>query len=157
MPPKRGRENGTLPGRTVKQQKVLNIIDQKFITTTKSKLGDFQQFLINELRSKGQENLAMLYKLMGAPETYKGIKRARAESRPRLTADQIIERQIASMDKHSIKYDKKGRIFDLQSGDILDFALMMYLDMYHDNTVNTDFPGFLKSGIHTTFLKIKVG
>lgn len=150
MPPKRGRENGTLPGRAVKQQKVLNIIDQKF---RKVKDKTFQTFLMNELRSKGQENLAMLYKLMGAPETYKGIKRARTESR--LTADQIIERQIASMDKHSIEYDKKGRIFDLQSSDILDFALMMYLDMYHDETVNTDFPGFLKSGIPTTFLKSK--
>ena len=150
MPPKRGRENDTLPGRTVKQQKVLNIIDQKFM---KVKDQTFQKFLINELRSKGQENLAMIYKLMGAPETYKGIQRAKRESG--LTVDQIIERQIASMDKHSIKYDKKGRIFELRSGDILDFALMMYLDMYHDETVTTDFLGFLKSGIPTTFLRSK--
>ena len=151
MPPKkRGRENGTLSGRTVKQQKVLNIIDQKFM---KVKDQTFQKFLINELRSKGQEKLAMLYKLMGAPETYKGIKRARRESG--LTVDQIIERQVASMDKHTIKYDRKGRIFDLKSDDIIDFALMMYLDMYHDETVTTDFRGFLKSRIPTTFLKRK--
>ena len=151
MPPKkRGRENGTLSGRTVKQQKVLNIIDQKF---RKVKDQTFQKFLINELRSKGQEKLAMLYKLMGAPETYKGIKRARRESG--LTADQIIERQVASMDKHTIKYDKKGRIFDLKSDDIIDFALMMYLDMYHDGTFTGDFRGFLKSRIPTTFLKRK--
>ena len=41
MPPKRGRENDTLPGRTVKQQKVLNIIDQKFM---KVKDQTFQNF-----------------------------------------------------------------------------------------------------------------
>ena len=58
------------------------------------------------------------------------------------------------MDKHSIKYDKKGRIFELRSGDILDFALMMYLDMYHDETVTTDFLGF-KIRIPTTFLRSK--
>ena len=151
MPPKkRGRENGTLSGDTGKKQKVINIIDQKFM---KVKDQTFQKFLINELRSKGQEKLAMLYKLMGAPETYKGIKRARRESG--LTVDQIIERQVASMDKHTIKYDKKGRIFDLKSDDIIDFALMMYLDMYHDETVTTDFRGFLKSRIPTTFLKRK--
>ena len=151
MPPKkRGRENGTLSGDTDKKQKVINIIDQKFM---KVKDQTFQKFLINELRSKGQEKLAMLYKLMGAPETYKGIKRARRESG--LTVDQIIERQVASMDKHTIKYDKKGRIFDLKSDDIIDFALMMYLDMYHDETVTTDFRGFLKSRIPTTFLKRK--
>mgnify|MGYP003734780539 CR=1 FL=1 len=149
MPPKK-RVRSTTSGNPDKRQKVVNIIDQKFM---KVKDKTFQQFLMNELRSKGQENLAMLYKLMGAPETYKGIKRAKRESG--LTADQIIERQIASMDKHTIKYDKTGRIFELQSDDIIDFALMMYLDMYHDETVTTDFGGFLKSRIPTTFLKRK--
>jgi len=117
---------------------------------------EYKSYIINRLKSKKEEKyriLAQIYTILPAAGMVRGLTESIKNSK--MSLDTILERQADKI-KNKVKILKNANTtFKLGGDDLIDFSLLMYLDMYHDGTVKTTFIEFLNSGIPTTFLKVK--
>jgi len=119
-------------------------------------LTEYKTYIINRLKSKNEEKyriLAKIYSILPATGMIRGLTNSIKNSK--MSLDTILERQADKI-QNKVKILKNvNTTFKLGGGDLIDFSLLMYLDMYHDGAVKTTFIEFLNSGIPTTFLKVK--
>ena len=117
---------------------------------------EYKSYIINRLKSKNEEKyriLAKIYSILPAAGMIRGLKTSIKNSK--MSLDTILERQADKI-KNKVKILKNvDTTFKLGGDDLIDFSLLMYLDMYHDGVVKTTFIEFLNSEIPTTFLNVK--
>ena len=116
----------------------------------------YKYYIINRLKSKNEEKyriLAKIYSILPAEGMIRGLTNSIKNSK--MSLDTILERQADKI-KNKVKILKNvDTTFKLEGDDLIDFSLLIYLDMYHDSSAKTTFIEFLNSGIPTTFLNVK--
>merc|ERR1712159_301966 len=117
---------------------------------------DYKDYMINRLKSKNEEKyriLAKIYSILPAEGMIRGLRNSIKNSK--MSLDTILERQADKI-KNKVKILKNvDTTFKLEGDDLIDFSLLIYLDMYHDSSAKTTFIEFLNSEIPTTFLNVK--
>ena len=116
---------------------------------------EYKSYIINRLKSKNEEKyriLAKIYSILSATGMIRGLTNSIKNSK--MSLDTILERQADKI-KNKVKILKNvDTTFKLGGDDLIDFSLLMYLDMYHDGAFKTTFMEFLNSEIPTTFLNV---